>query len=247
MNRKFLWLLLLLGLTMGAALAQPPDDPDAADPGETITGIVSEEGAYVTAGPDFAYAVIGQLPLDASVTVIGRSGDFISRWNGTQWLQIAYGEGTAWVYARLIRTSIKFNSIPPTGRILPRDRNGRVPEVFDLSSNICDRWTGAFTQSGDFTQGSAEIVVTYPELPGATVYSVIAISPTGDRTAFDSLTTTATILLEDLPRETGTYTWRVAPYWTNDTPRFTWQQICLLQTGGTFERPPQTTPTPPAP
>lgn len=235
----FMCLLVSALLFFGVSItfAQPPGDPDAADPGEPITGIVSVEGAYVAVGPDFAYRVIGQLPLDASVTIVGRRGDFIRSWNGEQWLEIVYGEGTAWVYARLIRTSIKFNSIPPTGRRLPRDRNGRVPEVFDLSSEICSQWQGTFTQSGDFTTGGTEIVVTYPELKGANVYSVIAISPSGERVAFDSTTTTAVILLNKLPKEPGTYTWRVAPYWTDSENRRSWQQICLLWTGGTFERP----------
>jgi hypothetical protein len=76
-------------------------------------------------------------------------------------------------------------------------------------------------------------------MPGANVYSVITISPTGFRTAFDSETTTAIIELDRLPKETGTYTWRVAPYWTNGTERWRWQQLCLLETGGTFERPPE--------
>lgn len=249
---KKLALLPLLSLfavvltSTNLTFAQPPGDPDAADPGETITGIVAVDGAYVAVGPDFAYPVIGQLPLDAAVMVVGRRGDFIHSWNGEQWLEIVFNDGTAWVYARLIRTSIKFNSIPPTGRRLPRDRNGRVPDVFDLSTNVCNQWQGTYTQSGDFLSGGTEIFVTYPGLQGTTVYSVIAISPSGERVAFDSYDTTATIYLQDLPKETGTYTWRVAPYWANDIPRRSWQQICLLQTGGTFERPapPEATPTP---
>lgn len=230
-------LIVLLCYGVGLASAQPPGDPDTADPGEPITGIVAVDGAYVAAGPDFAYPVIGQLAIDSSVTVVGRRGDFIYSWNGEQWLEIVYGDGTAWIYARLVRTSIRFNSIPPTGRRLPRDRNGRVPEVFDLSTEICSRWQGEFTQSGDFNAGDTEIVVTYPEMTGANVYSVIAISPSGQRVAFDSETTTATIRLDRLPRETGIYTWRVAPYWTNRPERWAWQQVCLLRTGGTFERP----------
>jgi hypothetical protein len=39
-----------------------------------------------------------------------------------------------------------------------------------------------------------------------------------------------------LPYEAGTYTWRVAPYWTQSDYRYNWQQVCLLQTGGTFEK-----------
>jgi hypothetical protein len=69
------------------------------------------------------------------------------------------------------------------------------------------------------------------------VYSVIVISPTGFRTAFDSETTMGIIELDKLRAETGTYTWRVAPYWTDSPYRYDWQQLCLLRTGGTFERP----------
>ncbi len=230
-------LLCSLLLMVSAVYAQPPGDPDAATPGEEIRGIVQFEGATVYVGPDFAYDIIGQLAENTAVRILGRRGDFISRWNGDQWLEIDYGGDSAWVYARLIRTSVLFNSIPPTGRRLPRNNNGRVPDVFDLSDNICDRWGGAFTRSGDFQAGDSELVVTYPELTGANVYSVITISPTGFRTAYDSDTTTAVITLDRLPGESGEYTWRVAPYWTNRTERWTWQQVCLLQTGGTFIRP----------
>lgn len=208
-----------------------------AQDSEPILGLISVDRAEVRVGPDFAYDSIGELPLNTSITIVGRAGDFYYRWNGLQWLQIEYGDRRAWVYARLARTSIAFNSIPPTGRLLPRNRNGRVPDEFDLSSEICTQWNGDFTRSGDFMAGDATLTVTYPGLQGATVYSVIVLSPTGFRTAFDSVTTTATIELKRLPAESGTYTWRVAPYWSNQVPRYTWQQVCLLQTGGTFEKP----------
>lgn len=241
MRRYSTWLLFVLLILVGVqpALAQPPGDPDAADPGELITGIVSVNGAVVYAGPDFAYRIVGQLPLNGSVTVRGRSGDFIRRWSGDEWLEIDFEGGSGWVYARLIRTSIPFNSIPPTGRALPRNRNGRVPDTFDLSDNICDRWGGQFTQSGTILGPDTDIVVTYPPLEGANVYSVVVIAPSGQRTAYDSETTTATIQDRKLRsrNEYGTYTWRVAPYWSNTTWRGGWQQICLLETGGTFERP----------
>lgn len=259
MRKLITLLLLLLGAgilaTLPSAAQEAPSTPTITPSitptftvtpqgdNEPITGLVIAEGSRVYVGPDFAYAVIGELPLNTSMIVLGRSGDFISRWDGLQWLQIEYGAGKAWVYARLIRTSKAFNSIPPVGRLLPRDRNGRVPDVFDLSSNICDQWQGEFTQSGDFLGGGKEITVTYPGLTGANVYSVITISPSGFRTAFDSETTTAVINLERLPVEAGTYTWRVAPYWTDAPQRYNWQQVCLLRTGGTFERP-APTPTP---
>ena len=65
---------------------------------------------------------------------------------------------------------------------------------------------------------------------------MIVIAPDGFRTPFDSETGTATIRLDRLPNQPGTYTWRVAPYWANSTYRPSWQQICLLATGGTFEK-----------
>jgi hypothetical protein len=222
----------------------------AAAQDETIYGLITVDTAEVRVGPDFAYSSIGQLPLDASVVVLGRAGDFFQRWDGRQWVQIDYGGSPAWVYARLVRTSVPFNSIFPTGRLLPRDNNGRVPEGFDLSTDVCSQWQGELTRTGDFLAGDTRLTVTYPGLTGANVYSVIVISPTQVRRAFDSTTTTSEIILEDLPWESGTYTWRVAPYWTDSSYRFDWQQICLLHTGGTFEKqytglyPPTPTPTP---
>ena len=130
-----------------------------------------------------------------------------------------------------------FNSIAPVGRILPRNADGRVPDVFDLSSEVCAQWHGEFTLSGNFMNGEDRLIATYPGLTGANVYSVIVISPTGVRRAFDSTTTTSSISIGDLPQEGGTYTWRVAPYWTDSDYRYNWQQVCLLQTGGTFEKP----------
>ncbi len=242
--------IALLGLTLIASLlwiafAQSQGDPDALLPGEVITGIAEFEGARVYTGPDFAYPVIGELAQNTAVTVLGRRGDFIYAWTGEQWLEIAWGTESAWVYARLLRTSVPFNNIPPTGRPLPRNPDGRVPRTFDLSDDVCDSWTGEFTLTGSFLNGDQELVVTYPALPGARVYSVITISPTGQRRAHDSTTTMATIRLDDLPREGGTYLWRVAPYYTLSNNRRDWQQICLLQTGGTFEKPgPGITPRP---
>lgn len=210
---------------------------EGEQPGDVIYGLVSVDGSEVRIGPDFAYNSVGRLAIDTSVVILGRSGDFFRSWDGRQWLQIQYGDRRMWVYARLIRTSVPFNSIPPTGRALPRDADGRVPDGFDLSTVLCEQWVGEFTRSGDFMVGDAALTVTYPGLQGATVYSVIVISPTGFRTAFDSETTTAQILLDRLPFEAGMYTWRAAPYWTSSTRRRDWQQVCLLQTGGTFEKP----------
>jgi hypothetical protein len=234
MWKYYLLLMFVLGTVWGV-LAQDDAIPAAEGTGvDTIYGIVTIDESIVRVGPDFAYDAIGSLALNASVVITGRSGDFVSRWDGRQWLQLENG---GWIYARLVRTSVAFNSIPPRGRLLPRDNNGRVPEGFNLSSEVCSQWQGAFTQAGNFMAGDTQIVVTYPTLQGATIYSVIVISPDGFRTAFDSETGTATIELDRLPNQPGLYTWRVAPYWTNSTARFTWQQICLLATGGTFDKP----------
>lgn len=236
--RKTLILCLFLAFAAFGIVAQEEDEgaiPPAEGTGvDTIYGIVTVDQSIVRVGPDFAYDEVGSLGLNASIVIVGRSGDFISRWDGRQWLQLESG---GWIYARLVRTSIPFNSIPPTGRLLPRDRNGRVPEGFDLSSELCTQWRGSFTQSGNFMAGDTEMTVTYPTLQGATVYSVIVIAPDGFRTAFDSNTGTAIIELGRLPNQGGLYTWRVAPYWTYSDYRPQWQQICLLATGGTFEKP----------
>jgi hypothetical protein len=176
-------MLLTIILAVFVVQAQPPGDPDAPRPGEAISGIIEFEGVRIYAGPDFAYEVIGELNRNASVTVMGRRGDFFYAWTGEQWLEIAWEGETAWVYARMIRTSIPFNSIRPTGRPLPRNRDGRVPQIFDLSDDVCDSWVGGFTRTGDFMNGDLALVVTFPELPGANVYSVIVISPFGQHTA----------------------------------------------------------------
>lgn len=232
--------LALVALNTIAVMAQDEGDPNAGGDGSDISGaifgLVTVDTAEVRAGPDFAYANIGQLPRDASVVIVGRAGDFFQRWDGRQWYEIEYGDTSGWVYARLLRSSEPFNSIFPTGRMLPRDVNGRVPDVFNLDSELCSQWVGDYTRTGDFQAGDTELTVTYPGLTGANVYSVIVISPSGERRAFDSETTTSKILLNKLPYEAGTYTWRVAPYWTDSTYRYRWQQVCLLQTGGTFEK-----------
>lgn len=227
---------LMLALTV-VVRAQAPGDPDAAEEGEVIVGIVEFDDTKLYVGPDFAYDLVGELDRHDQVTVYGRRGDFYTQWTGEQWLEIDFEGETAWVYARLVRTSIPFNSIPPTGRGLPRNRDGRVPDDFVLNDDVCDSWVGEFTRTGDFMNGDLALTVTYPELQGTNVYSVIVISPFGQRTAHDSVTTTAEIPLEDITPGGGTYTWRVAPYWSATTYRSDWQQICLLQTGGTFEVP----------
>jgi hypothetical protein len=230
MQKRYIFFLMLMVSLCGIVSVGAQD-------GEPILGLISVDNAEVRVGPDFAYDSIGELPLDTSITIIGRSGYFSYRWNGTQWLQFMYGDRIAWIYARLARTSVAFNSIPSTGTLLPRDRNGRVPDEFDLSSEICTQWTGGFGRDGDFMGGASEITVSYPGLQGANAYSVMVVSPTGFRTWFDSETTSALIELKRLPAEPGTYTWWVAPYWSNDEYRYSWQQVCVQQTGGTFDKP----------
>jgi len=239
MRRRFFWFVLILGILLVSLVTLFAQDTTS----DTIYGLVTVDTADVRVGPDFAYAVVGQLPRDASIVILGRAGDFFERWDGRQWVKIDYGNSPAWVYARLLRTSIAFNSIPPTGRLLPRDANGRVPDGFDLNSDVCSQWHGDFTLSGDFMSGGNKLTVTYPTLQGANVYSVIVIAPNGDRRAFDSTDGTSIIDIGFLPQQGGTYTWRVAPYWTNSNYRYNWQQVCLLQTGGTFQKPDTTPPT----
>ncbi|MDX2159835.1 MAG: SH3 domain-containing protein [bacterium] len=228
--------IALFMLALYAPLFAAPLEQEE-QPGDVIYGLIAVDGSEVRVGPDFAYESIGRLPLNASVTVLGRAGDFFRTWDGRQWLEIQYGDRRAWVYARLIRTSVAFNSIFPTGRLLPRNNDGRVPDGFDLATNVCDQWSGGYTQTGNFMALDPVITVTYPGLQGANAYSVIVIAPDGTRRAFDSETTTAEIILDDLPTQAGVYTWRIAPYWTNSTSRSQWQQVCLLRTGGTFEKP----------
>lgn len=253
MSKKHL-LLNVIGVMCGVIALTSVVLPTHAQMDE-MYGLVSVNNADVRVGPDFAYDTVARLPQNTSVQILGRAGDFFVSWDGRQWLQIEWEGGSGWIYARLLRTSRAFNSIRPTGRMLPRNANGRVPDGFDLSTEVCSQWlTSGFTLSGSFASGDRELTATYPTLQGANAYSVIAISPTGQRRAFDSTTGTATINLGGLPQEGGTYTWRVAPYWASGVQRFTRQQVCLLRTGGTFEKPDTSwrarrsaTPTPVAP
>ncbi|MBL8120432.1 MAG: hypothetical protein JNJ78_23070, partial [Anaerolineae bacterium] len=76
MHRLVILLGLLLLLTTGQLAARQD---------ETIYGLVTVDTAEVRVGPDFAYDAIGQLPRDSSVVILGRAGDFFSRWDGRQW------------------------------------------------------------------------------------------------------------------------------------------------------------------
>src|SRR5689334_24841090 len=101
-SKKPITFIVFVGiiLAVSVAFAQPPGDPDAANPGETITGIVEFAGTRVYVGPDFAYDPLGQLDINSSVVILGRRGDFIYTWDGDQWLEIVFGEETGWVYGR---------------------------------------------------------------------------------------------------------------------------------------------------
>jgi len=246
MVRKItLVLAILIAALMVSGLAWAQDeaegDSDDTFDFDTIYGLVSTDRAEVRSGPDFAYPTVGQLPLNASVVVTGRAGDFRGSWDGRQWIQIAWGEGRAWVYARLLRTSVSFSNLAVTGILLPRDNNGRVPDVFDLSTYICDGWQGEFSRQGDFVAGDETLTFTWPAMTGATLYSLIIITPeTEFRIAFDTIDNTESVSLGQLPGRGGTYIWRVVPYWTSGestTSRSSWQQICPLRTGGTFDKP----------
>lgn len=235
---KRLLLLIILGLCVSLTNAQ--DDPT----GGVITGIVAINNAEVRLGPDFAYDSINQLPLNASVTITGRAGTFYSRWNGQQWLRIQYGDSHAWVYARLIRTSTAFNSIPPVGMLLPRTRDGRVPSDFDLSSDICSQWAGTFGTAGNPMAGDNIVTLTVPPLQGANLYRAYIFLPGSELSVqygtwvrFESTTNVIEIDVGRLPRAGGVYTWRAAPYWSDGDQYWQAQQVCLLQTGGTFEKP----------
>lgn len=230
--RKWLVFFFLLALSFA---------PKTLAQDEIIWGLIETDVADIRVGPDFAYPIIMQIPRDTSVQVVGRAGDFFRRWDGRQWVQVVVDGGYGWIYARLVRTSRPFNSLPPRGISLPRDRDGRVPEEFDLSVNICDRWQGEFGRTGDFMAGDSSITVTYPEMPGTVNYTVVVTAPTGYRRSFDSQTTSAVIELGRLNWEAGTYTWGVIPYWNDSTNAYRAQQLCFMRIGGSFDKP-DTTP-----
>lgn len=204
-------------------------------------GLINANEVIVRAGPDFAYGIIEQLPIDASVVIIGRSGAFSGLYDGRQWLQVQYDGRAGWVLARYVRMGRLFNSIPLTGLNLPRDRDGRVPDVFDLSMHICDRWQGSFTQSGSYMAGDPAMTFTFPELVGTVNYSLVAEAPSGLRRTLDSPTPVFTVPIERLNHEGGVYTWYVIPYWNDTANARRAQQLCVPRRGGTFEKP-DTTP-----
>ncbi len=205
-------------------------------------GLLTDNHVEVRVGPDFAYAVTDSLPIDASVIVIGRAGDYYGGYSGRTWLQIEYGDGySGWVLGRTVRMGRAFNNIDVTAVRLPRDRDYRVPDVFDLSHNICDTWQGSFSQSGNFMAGDTQMTVSYPGMPGAVNYSVLVRAPSGLRRTFDSAETTQVLPLGALNVEPGTFTWSVIPYWNDTTDPYRAQQLCVERLGGSFDKP-DTTP-----
>jgi hypothetical protein len=206
---------------------------------EQTWGLVTTDVADVRAGPDFAYPILMTLPRDTSVEIVGRSGNFFRAWDGRQWVQIRVGAGYGWIFARLLRTSQPFNALRVTGIGLPRDRDGRVPEVFDLSTFICDQWVGEYGRSGDFLAGDQAITVTFPPMNGAVNYSVVFRDSRGFTLTFDTPTPSLTVELARLSRYSGVLTWSVIPYWNDSVRASRAQQLCLARVGGTLTLPPR--------
>lgn len=240
------WKAFILSMSLALLLLAVALPLTAQDSGVTF-GLMLENNVDVRVGPDFAYGIIGRLPRDASVVIVGRTGFFFRSFTGQNWLQIQYGNRLGWVLARTVRFGRAFNSIPETALQPPRDRNGRVPEGFDLSTELCSQWVGTFSQSGDFMAGSQELIVTYPPMPGATNYIIETTSPRGIKRSFDSRETSGVIPLGRLPAAAGVYTWSIIPVWNLTDQPFRAQRVCLPRVGGTFEKPDTTPPTETAP
>src|ERR1051325_9206743 len=94
MRCRLIWIVLIISVLLVSSISIFAQDTTT----DTKYGLVTVDTADVRAGPDFAYAVIGQLPRDASVVILGRAGDFFERWDGRQWVKIDYGNSPAWVY-----------------------------------------------------------------------------------------------------------------------------------------------------
>ena len=208
-------------------------------------GLIKANKAVVRVGPDFAYPIIEQLPIDTSVVILGRAGSFFRRFDGRQWLEVDYGGRVGWILANFVRTGRAFNAIPLKGLNLPRNRDGRVPPEFDLSINICDGWQGNFAQSGNFMIGDQEMTFVFPAMAGAVNYSLVAEAPSGFRRTFDTQEPSITVTLGSLNFEPGIYEWFVIPYWTDSPNPRDAQQLCPRRLGGTFEKPDTTPATPP--
>lgn len=210
----------------------------------TVYGLMLDNNVQVRVGPDYAYPIIDRLPRDASVTVVGRAGDFYYAFQGREWLYVQYGDRAGWVLGRTVRMGRAFNAIPVTALSLPRNRDGRVPEEFDLSINICDRWQGEFTQSGDFMAGADSMTFNFPAMPGTVNYSVVIIAPSGLQRTFDTPDTSISVRVGSLNWEGGAYTWSVIPYWNDTRDPWRAQQLCVMRQGSTFDKPDTTPPTP---
>lgn len=224
---RYLITFLLLLLSVSIVSAQ--------DDSGTVYGLVTIDNLEVHVGPDFAYDSIAQLPLNASVVATERGGQ--------GWLRVSYDSGSGWVFSRYVRLSVSLNSLPYINYSLPRNRNGRVPDEFDLSTPVCDQWQGSFTLEGDVTAEAGTLTFTLPPLQGANWYRVYVFAPDspfdlyeGTYARFESETNVVTGEIIRLPHRSGTFTWLAAPYWTN-TPTSNRQQICSLHVAGTFDRP----------
>ena len=235
MMRRIIFIGLMFStMLVGAQEYEPP------------FGLITANNAVVRAGPDFAYPIIEQLPIDTSVVILGRAGNFYNRFDGRQWTKVDYTGRTGWVLSRLVRTGRAFNALPLIGLNLPRNRDGRVPPEFNTSVNICDAWQGTFAQSGNFMQGDQEMTFSFPAMAGATHNSLIAEAPSGLRRTFDTKIASLTVIVGSLNREAGVYNWSVIPYWTDTPNPRDAQRLCVERQGGTFEKP-DTTPITPTP
>jgi len=236
--KRLLAILITMSLMITAFLTIQAQDDDPP------FGLITVNNAVVRVGPDFAYPIIEQIPIDTSVVLLGRAGTlFRGRYDGRQWINIDYGGRTGWVLARLVRTGRPFNSLPQQGLALPRNRDFRVPPEFDLSVNICDAWQGRFATSGNLMAGDDTITFSYPVMQGAVNYSVVAEAPSGLRRTFDTGETSLTVTIGSLNFEGGIYEWYVIPYWNDTTNPRRAQQLCVRRQGGTFEKPDTTPPT----
>jgi hypothetical protein len=220
-------IVLLLGL-LCVSLVSAQDDGN-------VYGLVTINNLEVHTGPDFAYDTIAQLPLNASVIATERGG--------SGWLRVTYDNGAGWVFDRYVRLSVPLSDLPYTGYPLPRNRNGRVPDEFNLATAVCDQWQGSFTLEGEVTAAEGTITFTLPALQGANWYRVYVFAPGsplrlsgGTYARFEGETNVITGEIIRLPQRSGTFTWMAAPYWTN-TPTSNRQQVCPLRVGGTFDRP----------
>lgn len=227
---RYIITLLLLLLSVSFVAAQ--------DGSGTVYGLVTINNLEVHVGPDFAYDTIAQLPLNASVVAHERGG--------SGWLRVSYDSGGGWVFDRYVRLSVSLSSLPYTAYALPRNRNGRVPDEFDLSTPVCDQWQGGFGVTGDVNAEEGSLTFTLPTLQGANWYRVYVFAPEspfnlsrGTYAMYEGESSIIEGNIIRLPHRSGTFTWLAAPYWTSDATGGYYgyrQQVCPLRVGGTFER-----------